>query len=82
MHSGPVSNVPLFLIKHLIFKDQTFDNHVKRSMETRNAKLGFSKQRTHIPHALQEIMFLACCRVILQLTRGCKTSEASDEQLR
>jgi hypothetical protein len=39
MHSGHSSNVLLFLIKRSIFKDQTFDSHVKRLMMTRNAKL-------------------------------------------
>jgi hypothetical protein len=39
MHSGHSSNVPLFFIKRLIFKDQMFDNRVKRSMMTRNVKL-------------------------------------------
>jgi hypothetical protein len=45
MHSGHSSNVPLFLIKRSIFKDQTFDNRVKRSMVTRNAKLEVFKTK-------------------------------------
>jgi hypothetical protein len=45
MHSGHASNVPLFLIKRSIFKDQTFDSRVKRSMMTRNAKLEVFKTK-------------------------------------
>jgi hypothetical protein len=45
MHSGHSSNVPLFLIKHLIFEDQTFDNRVKYLMMARNAKLGIFKTK-------------------------------------
>jgi hypothetical protein len=40
MHSRHSSNVSLFLIKRSIFMDQTFDNRVKRSMVTRNTKVG------------------------------------------
>jgi hypothetical protein len=46
MHAGHESNVPLFLIKYSIFKDETFNNRVKRSMVTRNAKLEVFKAKT------------------------------------
>jgi hypothetical protein len=50
MHSGHSSNVPLFLIKRSIFKDQMFDNSVKRSMMTKNAKLKVFKTKNTMTH--------------------------------
>ena len=49
------SNVPLFLIKRSIFKDQTFDNCVKHSMVARNSKLDvFKTKNTHIPRLARD----------------------------